>query len=150
MRTPARTTASFAADALSVFGTDAKLWCTTIAARLRDRIPGVYADITPVAVGSQLREIGVTVKNVREPDPSRCPAAPAPTSSRRPVSSMRDVTAGQGHISHPPREPRRTGMCPASGNTVTPQVRALPGLATCTTIRVSAGQSMCYAVVTDC
>ena len=58
---------SFAADALSVFGTDAKLWCTTIAARLRDRIPGVYADITPVAVGSQLREIGVTVKNVREP-----------------------------------------------------------------------------------
>jgi len=58
---------SFAADALSVFGADSKLWCTTITARLRDRIPGVYADITPVAVGSQLREIGVTVKNVREP-----------------------------------------------------------------------------------
>ncbi len=58
---------SFAADALSVFGADSKLWCTTIAARLRDRIPGVYADITPVAAGSQLREIGVTVKNVREP-----------------------------------------------------------------------------------
>ena len=58
---------SFAADALSVFGSDSKLWCTTIATRLRDRIPGVYADITPAAVGSQLRETGVTVKNVREP-----------------------------------------------------------------------------------
>jgi DNA translocase FtsK/SpoIIIE-like protein len=58
---------SFAADVLTVFGPDPKLWCTTIAARLRDRIPGVYADITPAAVGSQLREIGVTVKNVREP-----------------------------------------------------------------------------------
>ena len=58
---------SFAADALSVFGPDPKLWCTTIATRLRERIPGVYADITPAAVGSQLREIGVTVKNVREP-----------------------------------------------------------------------------------
>lgn len=58
---------SFAADVLTVFGTDPKLWCTTIAARLRERIPGVYADITPAAVGSQLREIGATVKNVREP-----------------------------------------------------------------------------------
>ncbi len=33
---PAR---SFAADVLSVFGADAKLWCTTIAARLAERIP---------------------------------------------------------------------------------------------------------------
>ena len=58
---------SFAADVLSVFGADTKLWCTTIAARLRDRIPGVYADITPAAASSQLRGIGITVKNVREP-----------------------------------------------------------------------------------
>ena len=33
---PAR---SFAADVLSVFGADAKLWWTTIAARLAERIP---------------------------------------------------------------------------------------------------------------
>ena len=58
---------SFAADVLSVFGTDAKLWCTTIAARLADRIPQTYADTTPAAVASQLRAAGVTVKNVREP-----------------------------------------------------------------------------------
>jgi DNA segregation ATPase FtsK/SpoIIIE, S-DNA-T family len=60
-------TRSFAADVLSVFAADAKLWCETIAARLRERIPAVYADITSAAVSSQLREIGVTVKNVREP-----------------------------------------------------------------------------------
>jgi S-DNA-T family DNA segregation ATPase FtsK/SpoIIIE len=57
----------FAADALSVFGADTKLWCDTIAKRLREQIPGIYADITSAAVSSQLREIGVTVKNVREP-----------------------------------------------------------------------------------
>jgi hypothetical protein len=32
---------------LSVFGADAKLWCTTIAARLAERIPQAYSDITP-------------------------------------------------------------------------------------------------------
>lgn len=57
---------SFAADVLSAFGGDSRLWCETIAARLRDRLPGVYADITPAAVASQLRAVGVTVKNVRE------------------------------------------------------------------------------------
>jgi len=61
---PAR---SFAADVLSVFGADSRLWCETIAARLREHFPGVYADITPAAVASQLRAIEVTVKNVREP-----------------------------------------------------------------------------------
>jgi S-DNA-T family DNA segregation ATPase FtsK/SpoIIIE len=58
---------SFAADVLAVFGADTRLWNETIAARLAERFPGVYADITAAAVGSQLRGIGVTVKNVREP-----------------------------------------------------------------------------------
>jgi DNA segregation ATPase FtsK/SpoIIIE, S-DNA-T family len=49
-----------------VFGTDAKLYSATIAARLADRIPQAYADTTPAAVASQLRALGVTVKNVRE------------------------------------------------------------------------------------
>ena len=58
---------SFPGDVLSVFGSDAKLWSETIAARLREQLPGVYATITTTAVSSQLRDIGVTVKNVREP-----------------------------------------------------------------------------------
>ena len=58
---------SFAADVLSVFDAESKLWCSTIADRLRVRIPQAYADITAAAVSSQLREVGVTVKNVREP-----------------------------------------------------------------------------------
>ena len=58
---------SFAADVLATFDAEDKLWCSTIADRLRARIPGAYADITPAAVSSQLREIGVEVKNVREP-----------------------------------------------------------------------------------
>ena len=57
---------SFAADVLSVFGTDAKLRCSSIASRLAERIPQAYADITPAAVASQLRNLSVTVKNVRE------------------------------------------------------------------------------------
>jgi S-DNA-T family DNA segregation ATPase FtsK/SpoIIIE len=57
---------SFAADVLMVFGADGKLWCETIAARLAGSIPSAYADITPAAVASQLRNLGVTVKNVRE------------------------------------------------------------------------------------
>jgi S-DNA-T family DNA segregation ATPase FtsK/SpoIIIE len=67
---PAR---SFAADVLTVFGGDAKLWCSSIAGRLAERIPQAYADITPAAVGSQLRAAGVAVKNVREP--GRSPAS---------------------------------------------------------------------------
>jgi DNA segregation ATPase FtsK/SpoIIIE, S-DNA-T family len=58
---------SFAADVLSVFGDAGKLRCSTIARRLSESLPAVYADITPAAVGSQLRGLGVTVKNVREP-----------------------------------------------------------------------------------
>ncbi|MDA8320995.1 MAG: cell division protein FtsK [Actinomycetota bacterium] len=57
---------SFAADVLAVFGTDARLWSATIAGRLAESLPGVYADLTPDAVASQLRALGVEVKNVRE------------------------------------------------------------------------------------
>lgn len=57
---------SFAADVLTVFGTDKNLWSETIAARLSESLPGVYADITPEAVASQLRALNVTVKDVRE------------------------------------------------------------------------------------
>ena len=64
---------SFAADVLSVFGDSPRLWTETIAARLADRIPEAYADITPAAVASQLRALGATVKKVREPGPA--PAA---------------------------------------------------------------------------
>ncbi|MGO9079099.1 MAG: DNA translocase FtsK [Streptosporangiaceae bacterium] len=55
-----------AADVLAVFGSDEKLWCSTIAERLAARMPEVYADITQEAVSSQLRNLGVDVKNVRE------------------------------------------------------------------------------------
>ena len=58
---------SFAADVLAVFGGDDKLWCSTIADRLADQFPGVYPDITPAAVASQLRAVSIPVKNVREP-----------------------------------------------------------------------------------
>jgi len=64
---PAEETRDYLADVLSVFGTEPNLWCKTIAERMRDRIPGVYADTTPAAVSSQLKARGVTVKNVREP-----------------------------------------------------------------------------------
>lgn len=57
---------SFAADVLAVFGADDKLWCSTIAERLTARIAGAYADITQEAVSSQLRNLGIDVKNVRE------------------------------------------------------------------------------------
>jgi len=57
---------SFAADVLAVFGTEANLWCSTIAERLAGAMPGVYPDITPEAVGSQLRALGVSVRNVRQ------------------------------------------------------------------------------------
>ena len=58
---------SFAEDVVLVFRDDAKLYLTTIAARLAESIPGAYADITADAVASQLRNLGVTIKNVREP-----------------------------------------------------------------------------------
>ena len=57
---------SFLADVLTVFGADVKLWSETIADRLSESMPGVYADITKDAAGSQLRALGVTVKRVRE------------------------------------------------------------------------------------
>jgi hypothetical protein len=56
----------FAADVLAVFGADRNLWNDTIAERLSDRMPGVYADVTPGAVSDQLRAAGITVKQVRE------------------------------------------------------------------------------------
>jgi DNA segregation ATPase FtsK/SpoIIIE, S-DNA-T family len=56
----------FAADVLAVFGADEKLWCSTIAERLAARIPEAHSDITQEAVSSQLRNLGVDVKNVRE------------------------------------------------------------------------------------
>ena len=58
---------SFAADVLTVFGGARALWCETIAARLREHLPAVYADITQEAVASQLRALGIDVRNVREP-----------------------------------------------------------------------------------
>jgi S-DNA-T family DNA segregation ATPase FtsK/SpoIIIE len=57
---------SFLDDVLTVFGDDDKLWRETIADRLRGAFPAVYADITPEAVASQLRTLGVEVKPVRE------------------------------------------------------------------------------------
>jgi len=66
---------SFAADVLAVFDADAKLWSATIAERLAERIPGAYADLTTAAVSSQLRALGVTVKNVREPGRQPQPGA---------------------------------------------------------------------------
>ena len=57
---------SFAADVLAIFGSDRNLWSETIASRLRERLPEAYADITTEAVASQLRNLGVPVKQVRE------------------------------------------------------------------------------------
>lgn len=58
---------SFLDDVLVVFGADTALWLETIAGRLRAEIPEAYAAITRDAVASQLRDLGVTVKDVREP-----------------------------------------------------------------------------------
>ena len=58
---------SIAEDVLLVFRDDLKLYLTTIAQRLRESIPGAYADVTPEAVRSQLAGLGATVKKVREP-----------------------------------------------------------------------------------
>jgi S-DNA-T family DNA segregation ATPase FtsK/SpoIIIE len=51
---------------LAVFASASALSCATIAARLAERIPEGYADITQEAAASQLRALGVPVKNVRE------------------------------------------------------------------------------------
>jgi S-DNA-T family DNA segregation ATPase FtsK/SpoIIIE len=74
---------SFAADVLSVFGEAARLQTATIAARLAEHLPGVYADITAAAAGSQLRALGVPVKNVREPG-----KAPAPGADRAAIEAI--------------------------------------------------------------
>jgi S-DNA-T family DNA segregation ATPase FtsK/SpoIIIE len=66
---------SFAADVLSVFGEAPKLWTSTLAARLAEQLPAVYPDITAAAVGSQLRALGVPVKNLREPGGQPSPGA---------------------------------------------------------------------------
>jgi S-DNA-T family DNA segregation ATPase FtsK/SpoIIIE len=58
---------SFAADVLTIFAGANALWCETIAVRLREHLPEVYADITQEAVASQLRGLGIDVRNVREP-----------------------------------------------------------------------------------
>jgi S-DNA-T family DNA segregation ATPase FtsK/SpoIIIE len=58
---------SIAEDVLTVFRDDSRLYLTTIAARLAETIPGAYADITPDAVASQLRNLGANTKKVREP-----------------------------------------------------------------------------------
>jgi S-DNA-T family DNA segregation ATPase FtsK/SpoIIIE len=58
---------SFLDDVLAVFGDDRNLWSETIAERLSGAVPSAYADITPAAVASQLRALGVAVKKVREP-----------------------------------------------------------------------------------
>ena len=52
---------------LTIFGDAGKLHCETITARLREHLPGGYADITPQAVASQLRALGIPVKKLREP-----------------------------------------------------------------------------------
>lgn len=57
---------SFLDDVLTIFGDDDKLWSETIAMRLAGSFPGVYPAITPEAVASQLRDLKVTVKRVRE------------------------------------------------------------------------------------
>lgn len=107
---------SFAADVLAVFGADKNLWSETIAVRLRDSIPGVYADITPEAVASQLRALEITVKDVREKgksprkgceraaveaaaagrdavaaDPAPAPAPPAPRAPHAPDPAPADL-----------------------------------------------------------
>jgi S-DNA-T family DNA segregation ATPase FtsK/SpoIIIE len=74
---------SFAADVLSVFGDAARLHTASIAARLAAALPSVYADITPAAAASQLRALGVPVKNVREPG-----KAPAPGCDRAAVEAV--------------------------------------------------------------
>jgi len=57
---------SFTRDVVAVFGADQNLWSETIAERLASRMPEAYADVTTEAVASQLRALGITVKQLRE------------------------------------------------------------------------------------
>lgn len=60
-------TGSFAADVLAMFNHDERnLHTATVATRLGSLLPGVYGDITQDAVASQLRQLGIPVKDVRE------------------------------------------------------------------------------------
>ena len=92
---------SFLADVLAVFGTDSKLWSETIAERLSESMPGVYADITKDAVGSQLRALEVTVKRVRETGKDPRWGCERRASSRRPWGPGADT-------------PRCSGACDAT------------------------------------
>jgi S-DNA-T family DNA segregation ATPase FtsK/SpoIIIE len=53
-------------DVLTVFGEAKALWCSTIAERLAGSFAEAYADITQDAVASQLRNLEVNVRGVRE------------------------------------------------------------------------------------
>jgi S-DNA-T family DNA segregation ATPase FtsK/SpoIIIE len=53
-------------DVLTVFGDAKALWCSTIAERLAGSFAEAYADITQDAVASQLRNLEVNVRGVRE------------------------------------------------------------------------------------
>lgn len=68
---------SFAADVLTIFAEAGKLHCATITTRLREHLPGVYADITQEAVSSQLTAVGITVKKLRETGPGAAPGVRA-------------------------------------------------------------------------
>lgn len=54
----------FLSDVASVFAREPRLWCSTVAERLRARSRSVYADITPADVEKQLRGRGVIFVNV--------------------------------------------------------------------------------------
>jgi S-DNA-T family DNA segregation ATPase FtsK/SpoIIIE len=95
---------SFAADVLAVFGADRNLWSETIAARLRDSIPGVYADITPEAVASQLRALDITVKDVREKGKS--PRKGCERAAVEAAASGRDAVAADPAPAPVPPAPR--------------------------------------------
>ena len=76
-QTPDEEARSFAADVLTIFVQDGKLHCETITTRLREHLPGGYADITPPAVASQLRALGIPVKKLRETGPGAAPGVRA-------------------------------------------------------------------------
>ena len=100
---------SFLADVLAVFGTDKNLWSETIAERLAESLPGVYADITQEAVASQLRTLGVTVKTVRETGKgprSGCERAAVAAASDQPaaVFPVPDPSALEPEPPEPPQE----------------------------------------------
>ena len=94
--TPDEQARSFAADVLTIFGEAGKLHCETITARLREHLPGGYADITAQAVASQLRALGIPVKSSASPaPPGSARAASGPPSSTSPTPgrpAMRSAT----------------------------------------------------------